>query len=193
MASRRNAISKGKIGLSREETEIAARQMMYAAQAHQRTSVYCKDNPDAKPPNIDFLYYMVVSFELVLLSVEQSLRLLLLLHYSSIRSDTRRWIRICAGREASCVFMTQPRGGASLPLKMNRIAPTPPRPASESWRNRSAARIPDALGGDTAWAEANRLEVGTDGCECYGDKQGEPITTAEVIELINLYFFGFSG
>ena len=62
--------------------------MMAAAQVHQRASVWCIDKPDAKPPNIDFIFFPVVSFELILLSVEQSLRLLLLLHYSIIRDDT---------------------------------------------------------------------------------------------------------
>ena len=46
------------------------------------------DKPDAKPPNIDWLYFNIVSLELILMSVEQSLRLLLLLHYGIIRSDT---------------------------------------------------------------------------------------------------------
>ena len=46
------------------------------------------DKPDAKPPNIDSFFFTVVSFELVLLSLEQSLRLLLLLHYSVVRDDT---------------------------------------------------------------------------------------------------------
>ena len=94
MARRRN---KGRAELSSEETVIALRQMMYAAQAHQRASVWCKDKPDAKPPNIDYFYYMVVSFELVLLSVEQSLRLLLLLHYSIVRSDTNHSPRVLYG------------------------------------------------------------------------------------------------
>ena len=46
------------------------------------------DKPDAKPPNIDSFFFTVVSFELVLLSLEQSLRLLLILHYSVVRDDT---------------------------------------------------------------------------------------------------------
>ena len=62
--------------------------LMAGAQAHQRTSAYCMDNPDAKPPNIDWVFFNVVSMELVLMSVEQSLRLLLLLHYDIIRPDT---------------------------------------------------------------------------------------------------------
>ena len=55
------------------------------------------DKPDAKPPNIDYLYYFVVSFELILLSVEQSLRLLLLLHYSIVRDDTNHNPRVLYG------------------------------------------------------------------------------------------------
>ena len=74
--------------LTAEETKKAAETFMLAAMAHQRASVYCMDKPDAKPPNIDFLLFPAVSFELILLSAEQSLRLLLLLHYSVIRSDT---------------------------------------------------------------------------------------------------------
>ena len=44
------------------------------------------EKPDAKPPNIDAFFFLTVSFELVLLSTEQSLRLLLLLHYSVVRT-----------------------------------------------------------------------------------------------------------
>ena len=94
MVRRRN---KGKAELPPEETEIALRQMMYAAQAHQRASCWCMDKPDAKPPNIDYFYYFVVSFELILLSVEQSLRLLLLLHYSIVRDDTNHNPRVLYG------------------------------------------------------------------------------------------------
>ena len=89
MPSRRKAASKNKVvKLTAEEIEIAAARMMAAAQAHQRASSWCKDKPDAKPPNIDALFFDVVSFELILLSVEQSLRLTLLLNHSIVRSDT---------------------------------------------------------------------------------------------------------
>lgn len=71
-----------------KEIEIAAPRMMAAAQAHQRASGWCLDKPDANPPNIDAFFFPVVSFELILLSVEQSLRLILLLHYSIVRDDT---------------------------------------------------------------------------------------------------------
>ena len=57
---------------------------MAAAQAHQRASTYCFDKPDAKAPNIDALFFPIVSFELILLSVEQSLRLLLLLNFGAV-------------------------------------------------------------------------------------------------------------
>ena len=94
MAKNRN---KGRAELSPEETEKAVEQMMYGAQAHQRASVWCADKPDAKPPNIDYFYFPVVSFELILLSVEQSLRLLLLLHYSIVRSNTNHSPRVFFG------------------------------------------------------------------------------------------------
>ena len=74
--------------LSEQDEKIAVARLMAGAQAHQRASVYCMDKPDAKPPNIDRFYFNVVSFELILMSVEQSLRLLLLLHYGIIRADT---------------------------------------------------------------------------------------------------------
>ena len=74
--------------LSEQDEKIAVARLMAGAQAHQRASVYCMDKPDAKPPNIDWFYFNVVSFELILMSVEQSLRLLLLLHYGIIRADT---------------------------------------------------------------------------------------------------------
>ena len=94
MARRGN---KGRPELSAEETVIAIKQMMYAAEAHQHASVWCNNNPEAKLPNIDYYYFMVVSLELVLLSVEQSLRLLLLLHYSIVRSDTNHSPRVLYG------------------------------------------------------------------------------------------------
>ena len=74
--------------LTEEEKKKAAGVFMLAAMAHQRASVWCSQKPDAKPPNIDFLLFPAVSFELILLSVEQSLRVLLLLHYSIVRPDT---------------------------------------------------------------------------------------------------------
>lgn len=86
--SRRKNTSKSQSCLTEDETKTAAARLMAGAQAHQRASVWCKDKPDAKPPNIDWFFFNVVSMELILISVEQSLRLLLLLHYGIIRDDT---------------------------------------------------------------------------------------------------------
>ena len=97
MARRRKVAITGNAGLSPEETNTAIRQMMYAAEAHQHASVWCAGNSDAKPPNIDYFYFLVVSFELILLSIEQSLRLLLLLYYSIVRSDTNHSPRVLYG------------------------------------------------------------------------------------------------
>ncbi len=80
--------NKRKPELSPVEIETAIRQMMHAAQAHQRASCWCMDKPDASPPNVDYFYFSVVSFELILLSLEQSLRVLLPLQYSILREDT---------------------------------------------------------------------------------------------------------
>ena len=74
--------------LTTAEIESAVPRMMAAAQAHQRASGWCLEKPDAKPPNIDAFFFPSVSFELILLSVEQSLRLVLLLYYSIVRDDT---------------------------------------------------------------------------------------------------------
>ena len=54
---------------------------MASAQAHQGASEYLSNMPAATPSNLySVLFFPVVSFELLTLSVEQSLRLLLLLH-----------------------------------------------------------------------------------------------------------------
>ena len=85
--SRRRNKGRGNT-LSTEEIKIAAQRMMAGAQAHQRAAKLCFDNPDAKPPNIDAFLFAAVAFELIVLSIEQSLRLLLLLRYTIIRDDT---------------------------------------------------------------------------------------------------------
>ena len=94
MSARRKTVGQNRQGLTQEEVRVAATRMMAAAQAHQSASRWCSDKPDAKPPNIEFFYFSVVSFELVLLSIEQSLRLLLLLHYSIVRSDTNHNLHV---------------------------------------------------------------------------------------------------
>ena len=71
--------------LTPDEIEDAARRMLWGAQAHQRASAYCQDNPTAKPPSMDALFFSAVAFELLLNSIEQSLRLILLLEYSTCK------------------------------------------------------------------------------------------------------------
>ncbi|MDE0436299.1 MAG: hypothetical protein OXH92_20050 [Bryobacterales bacterium] len=96
-----------KTKLTDEEVKTAAARLMAAAQAHQRASVYCMNKPDAKPPNIDWFFFNVVSIEMILLSVEQSLRLLLLLHYRIVRDDTNHTPRVLYQT------MTRKSGGAA--------------------------------------------------------------------------------
>jgi len=90
--SRRKKINRTM--LTPDETREAAGRMMAAAQAHQRASSYCFGKPDAKPPNIDAFFFYAVSFELILLSVEQSLRLLLLLHDGSVLDRVDHNLRV---------------------------------------------------------------------------------------------------
>ena len=71
--------------LNPEQFKKAAQRMMMGALAHQRASAYCLDNPETKPPSANVLYFSTVSFELILFSIEQFLRLLLLLQYSTLR------------------------------------------------------------------------------------------------------------
>lgn len=71
--------------LTNEEIIEAGQRLMAVAQAHQRASGHCLNNPDAKPPSIDALFFPTVSFELILLSIEQSLKLTLLIHSSVLK------------------------------------------------------------------------------------------------------------
>ena len=86
MARRKKTGSKTEGALTAKEMGTAVERMMAAAEAHQLASVWCRNKPGAQPPNIDRFYFLVVSFELALLSVEQSLRLLLLLQHSIVRA-----------------------------------------------------------------------------------------------------------
>ena len=81
-------------GLSPKEIREAAQRMMASAQAHKLTSTWCAIGPDPDPPSFVGIYFRAVSFELLLLSVEQSLRLLLLLHYSRVLASTNHnlWV-----------------------------------------------------------------------------------------------------
>ena len=68
-------------GLTVQQRKKAARQLMTAAQAHKNASQWCSERSVTDPLTMDVFYSLVVSFEMVLLSVEQSLKLLLLLRY----------------------------------------------------------------------------------------------------------------
>ena len=70
--------------LNPEQFKKAAQRMMMGAEAHQRASTYCFDNPDAKLPSANVFYLSAVSFELILFSIEQSLKLHMLLQYSTL-------------------------------------------------------------------------------------------------------------
>ena len=85
MARRRRESANNQQGpLSSKEFEVAAQFMMAASEAHLRASVLCTNESGTTPPTANSFFLGVVSFELALLSVEQSLRLLLLLHCSTI-------------------------------------------------------------------------------------------------------------
>ena len=60
-----------------------AHTMMMAAIAHYTTSVYCLDAPQAKASSMGKYYFHIVAFELMLLSIEHSLKLTLFLETSS--------------------------------------------------------------------------------------------------------------
>ena len=63
--------------------------MMMAAIAHHQTSIYCVDSPHAKTSSMDQYYFHIVAFELILLSIEHSLKLTLLLE-NSINPPTHK-------------------------------------------------------------------------------------------------------
>ena len=81
MPSRRSSRTP-KTKLTPEEVTKAIQHLMAGAEAHLCTSIYCGNNPDAKPPNIETVFFSAVSWELILNSIEQSIRLLLLMNYS---------------------------------------------------------------------------------------------------------------
>lgn len=86
MAKRKKPVSEGKRPLSASEFRDAVRRIMAAAQAHWLASNHCTNYPDPKPSTENF-FLLSVSFELLLLSIEHSLRLLILLHHSIFLGD----------------------------------------------------------------------------------------------------------
>ena len=80
--ARRKTTNKNKDGqLTPEQKKVKAEHMMYSAQAHQCASRWCRNHPNINLEHPHAVYFRVVSMELLLFSVEQSLRLLLLLHF----------------------------------------------------------------------------------------------------------------
>ncbi len=123
MAARRKRSKGNRANLTSEEIAVAAPHMMAAAQAHQRASGWCMDKPDAKPPNIDAFFFSAVSFELILLSVEQSLRLLLLLHHGIVRDDTNHNPHVLYGTVKNLSGGTQGTRD-DIVVKMNALGQT---------------------------------------------------------------------
>lgn len=66
----------------RGEFLTAVRLRMAGAVAHQRVSVHCDDRAFTDMDIVDSMYVRWLSFSLVLFSVEQSLKLMLLLHFN---------------------------------------------------------------------------------------------------------------
>ena len=123
MAARRKKSKGNRANLTSEEIAVAAPHMMAAAQAHQRASGWCMDKPDAKPPNMDAFFFSAVSFELILLSVEQSLRLLLLLHHGIVRDDTNHNPHVLYGTVKNLSGGTQGTRD-DIVVKMNALGQT---------------------------------------------------------------------
>lgn len=76
-----------RVKLSDEEIKTAALRMMAAADASRHVAQQCRRHP-TEPDSVEDIYFTVVPFSLTLLSIEQSLRLALLLHHSVVRDDT---------------------------------------------------------------------------------------------------------
>ena len=83
---RKKSGNSGRVSLTPQELAVAATHMMSAAQAHQQASIWCIEKPIPEPPGVETFYFQLVSFELLLLSIEQSLRLLILLNFSINRT-----------------------------------------------------------------------------------------------------------
>ena len=85
-----NKSAKGNTGqstVSQDDIKKATPWMMASAQAHQRVATMCFDASQEQWPSIEAVFFNVVSFEQILLSVEQSMRLVLLLCFSSLHSS----------------------------------------------------------------------------------------------------------
>ena len=70
-----------KVRLNPDETQVAANLLMAAAQAHEQTSKWCLVSPQIKASEIELTYFSAVAFGMILLSIEQSLKLLMILRF----------------------------------------------------------------------------------------------------------------
>ncbi|MCY3767597.1 MAG: hypothetical protein OXH06_19440 [Gemmatimonadetes bacterium] len=80
--SKRKRTQQSKRKLTVQETEEAAKRLMMGAQARQYVSKFCLDSSGGRVFDVTHVYLSTISFELILHSIEQSLRLLLLIHFS---------------------------------------------------------------------------------------------------------------
>ena len=72
------------IGLTFKERGFAAQRMMAAAQTNHRASELCAEKSTSKTPSVYAILSPAVSFSLSLLSVEQSLKLLILIRCNNV-------------------------------------------------------------------------------------------------------------
>ena len=88
MAVRRSKGQRGASYITEEVVGNVAPQMLASAQAHQEAARLLHDTAGAQSLSDPHTWVLsMVSFEQILLSVEQSMRLLLLLHFGSLHSS----------------------------------------------------------------------------------------------------------
>ena len=80
--SKRKRTQQSQRNLTVQQTQEAAKRLMIGAQARQYVSKFCLDSSGGGVFNMTHVYLSTISFELILHSIEQSLRLLLLIHFS---------------------------------------------------------------------------------------------------------------
>ena len=69
------------------EDRTVAQMTMFAAQAHYRAAVCCLNDLDKQNIGIDHVYFIPLSVQLILHSIEHSLKLALLLEDISFEKD----------------------------------------------------------------------------------------------------------
>ena len=82
-------MSKTKSNGNSNNMKSTMKNMMASAQAHKEASVLCHDEGNNQnPPTGRTFFLNVVSFEMILLSIEQSMKLSLMLHFSHTPDKT---------------------------------------------------------------------------------------------------------